>query len=271
MDYYSILGVPKNASEKELKQAYKKMSMQHHPDRGGDEEAFKRVNEAYQTLGNSDKRQAYDNPQQHSFDPNSRGFEDIFSQMFGQRNGRQQRNKDILCTTQVDLIDVIKGKRLDIAYTLPSGVEQTANVEIPAAIESGQTIRYQGLGDNSFRQFPRGDLLIKVIIKNPKGWDRQGFNLVTFTNIDVFDAMLGTKKVIRTIEGLTLQLNIPAGTQSQQIFNIPNHGILDKRTGRRGSVYVKVNINIPKVDDNTPDSVLQLVKEAKNEYSKISK
>jgi DnaJ-class molecular chaperone len=83
--------------------------------------------------------------------------------------------------------------------------------------------------------------------------------------------MLGTKKIIRTIEGSTIQLTIPAGTQSQQVFSIPNHGILNARTGRRGNVYVKVTVNIPKVDDNTPDHVLQLIKETKNEYSKISK
>lgn len=270
MDYYSILGVPKNASEQDIRKAYKKQSMQHHPDRGGNEEVFKKVNEAYSTLKDPDKKRQYDNPQPQ-YQQNPDGFEDMFSQMFGHRGRRQQRNKDILCTTQVDLIDIIKGKRIDIQYSLPSGEPQTANVEIPAGIESGQTIRYQGLGDNSFRQLPRGNLLIKVIVRNPKGWDRQGFNLVTFTDVDVFDAMLGTKKIIRTIEGLTLQLNIPPGTQSQQVFSIKDHGILDRRTGRRGSIYVKTRVNIPKVDDNIPDHVLKLVKETKDEYSKISK
>ena len=269
MDYYSKLGVAKNASPEDLKKAYKKASMQHHPDRGGDGETFKQINEAYSTLKDPVKRQQYDNPQQQQQHQGQHPFEDMFSQMF--RNRQPQRNKDILCTTQVDLVDVIKGKRLDIEYTLPSGIKQSANVEVPPGIESGQTIRYAGLGDNTARHLQRGDLLIKVIIRFPKGWDRQGLNLVTFTDVDVFDAMLGTKKIIRTIEGSTIQLTVPPGTQSQQVFSIPNHGILNTRTGRRGNIYVKVMINIPKVDDNTPDHVLQLIKETKNEYSKISK
>jgi DnaJ-class molecular chaperone len=185
MDYYSKLGVAKNASPEDLKKAYKKASMQHHPDRGGNEETFKQINEAYSTLKDPVKRQQYDNPQQQQQHQGQHPFEDMFSQMF--RNRPPQRNKDILCTTQVELVDVIKGKRLDIEYTLPSGIKQTANVEVPPGIESGQTIRYAGLGDNTARHLQRGDLLIKVVVRFPKGWDRQGLNLVTFTDVDVFD------------------------------------------------------------------------------------
>ena len=84
MDYYSILGVNRDASDKELKSAYKKASMQHHPDRGGNEEKFKQINEAYSTLKDPQKRQQYDNPQPQGFGPggfegmNPNGFEDLF-------------------------------------------------------------------------------------------------------------------------------------------------------------------------------------------------
>ena len=268
MDYYSILGVPKTASQEEIRKAYKKMSMQHHPDRGGNEEVFKQVNEAYQTLGNETKRQEYDNPQQHMNYDNAYGFDDMFSSMFRQR---RQRNKDILCTAQVDLVDIIKGKHMDIQYQLPSGTLQTAKVNVPPGIESNVTMRYQGLGDNAFRQLPRGDLLIKVIIRNPKGWDRQGHNLLTFVEVDAFDAMLGTKRTIRTLEDKMLQLSIPAGTQPDQVFSITDHGMVDLRTGRRGNIYVKVKIKVPKVDDKVSKDVLKYITEARNEYSKVSR
>src|SRR6056300_1252348 len=96
MDYYSILGVNKNASDQDIRKAYKKKSMQHHPDRGGNEEEFKKVNEAYQTLKDPAKRQQYDNPnQQFNFNSSHFGqgqnpfagspFEHMFNQPFGSR------------------------------------------------------------------------------------------------------------------------------------------------------------------------------------------
>jgi len=268
MDYYSTLGVNKNATQDDIRKAYKKQSMQHHPDRGGNEEVFKKINEAYSTLKDPAKRQEYDNPQPQW---DQRNYADPFEQMFGQMRGRRQRNKDILCTAQVELVDIIKGKKLDIEYQLPSGIKQTATVHIPAGIDNNVTMRYQGLGDNMFKQLPRGDLLIKVIIRTPRGWDRQGENLLTFTEVNVFEAMLGTKKVIRTLENKTLQLTIPPGTQPDQVFSISDHGLVSQRTGKRGSIYVKVKVKVPKVDDNVGQDMLQYIKEAQNEYSKVSR
>jgi len=127
MDYYNILGVDKSASDSEIKKAFKAKSMQYHPDRGGDEAKFKEINEAYQTLRDPQKRAEYDNPPRMNFNESYGGdFQDIFSQMFGGMGARRQRNKDILCTAQIDLIDVIKGKHMDIQYKLPTGMDQTA-------------------------------------------------------------------------------------------------------------------------------------------------
>ena len=84
MDYYKRLGVNKSASPEELKRAYKKLAMQHHPDRGGDQKTFQEINEAYDTLKDPAKRQQYDNPQPRAdFNMNSQNMNDIFSQFFG--------------------------------------------------------------------------------------------------------------------------------------------------------------------------------------------
>jgi len=269
MDYYSTLGVGRNATSEEIKKAYRKQAMAHHPDRtGGDDTQFKQIQEAYATLSDTNKKQQYDNPQPTFNDAFGRNYDDMFNQMFGGRN-RRMRNKDILCTAQVDLVDIIKGKRLDIEYNLPSGISQTATVQVPAGIENAVTMRYTGLGDNSIRQMPRGDLLIKIIIRHPKGWDREGNNLITMTDIDPFEAMLGCRKIIRTLENKTLQLTIPPGCQPGQVFSISDHGLINPHTRRRGNIYVKIKLNVPKVDDNSGESMLQYVKEAQNEYSKI--
>ena len=128
MDYYNILGVNRNASTGEIKKAYKRASMQHHPDRGGNSDEFIKVQQAYDTLSDNHKRQAYDNPHPQGFGPNGfqgmGGFEEAMRQanaqygnMFGQ--GFQQprqtpRNRDITLQADITLEDVMKGKNLII-------------------------------------------------------------------------------------------------------------------------------------------------------------
>ena len=107
MDYYSILGVNKGASEEEIKKAYRKLAMKHHPDRGGDQTQFQRIQEAYETLGDAGRRQQYDNPQPQGFDHGGfqfhfgqgSHFEDIFAQ-FGFGNPFQQQHPRIAQTDQ---------------------------------------------------------------------------------------------------------------------------------------------------------------------------
>ena len=168
MDYYSILGVNRDASDTELKSAYKKASMQHHPDRGGDEEQFKKVNEAYATLKDPSKRQMYDQygtadpqqagPQGFNFNFDSSNFaggnpfagtpfDDMFAgHPFG-RTRQQPRNQDMRIVTNIDLRDVVTGKSLVAQVQLGSGRVETINIDIRPGAKDGDTIKYEGLGD----------------------------------------------------------------------------------------------------------------------------
>ena len=109
MDYYERLGVSRNASPDEIKRAYKKLAIKHHPDKGGDHATFAGINEAYDTLKDPAKKQQYDNPTPQGFGPNGfegmGGFEDLFSQFgfkFNQPQ-RQQRNQDVQLRYNIDL------------------------------------------------------------------------------------------------------------------------------------------------------------------------
>ena len=262
MDYYSILGVPKNASSEQLKKAYKKQSMQHHPNRGGDEAKFKEVNEAYSTLKDPQKRQQYDNPQpQFNFNTGNMGghpFDDIFGQM----HRRQRRNHDVTININLDLLDVMYGKELAARYEVPSGRIKEANIDIPPGIDDGVGIRFRGLGDNAIPNIPPGDLIVRARIRQPANWKRSGNDLRTKALVSVFDCLLGGSVEIRTIDDKRFKINIPKGTQSGAVFSIPNHGIPNVQTGTRGNIFVEINAAVPKIENEMILNELEKIKNA---------
>lgn len=249
MDYYSTLGVTKNASQDEIKKAFKKMSMKHHPDRGGDETKFKQINEAYQTLSDPQKRAEYDNPQpQFRFNSNH-PFEDIFGG-FGFNGYQRQRvkNRDVQISYTLDLQDCFYGRGTTITYKLPSGKSETLDVRIPPGVKTGDIVRVQGYGDDSHPQLPRGDLLVRIRLRIPEGWDVNGLDLITSKRVSIFDLLLGTEVIIDIPDGKSINLKVPKGSQSGTTFSITGHG-LPNNAGKRGKIYVKIFGDIPKIED----------------------
>ena len=269
MDYYSILGVNRNATSEEIKKAYKKKVMQHHPDRGGDKETFQKVSEAYDTLSDSNKRDVYDHPhranpfgQQQGHNPFAGSpFEHMFAQGFGQQR-QTPRNRDINLQAKIDLVDVLTGKSLIIQYQLSSGRLETVTVEVPAGAKHGDTVQYEGLGDEGNPRYPRGNLQVRIIVSKQKNWDRDNDNLIVKKDINVFDLLLGCVIIITTLENKKLELKIPQGTQIGTTFSIPGYGVPNMRSGQRGNLYVTVDSKIPKITDN---SVLNKIQDIKKE------
>ena len=257
MDYYSILGVPRSAAPEEIKKAYRKLAMKHHPDRGGDAAKLQQVNEAYEILSNSDKRSAYDNPQP-GFSFNSQDFaqghnpfagspfENVFNQNFGSRT---PRNRDVTLAAGINLKEVITGKSLIMQYKLNSGKLETVTVDIPPGAKHGDTIRFQGLGDDGHPRYPRGDLNVRIKVSKVKNWDRDHNNLLTKKHVNIFDLMIGCAIILKTLDEKKVQLKIPKGTKPGQIFSIGGYGIPDINTGIRGDLYVSIEADIPLIED----------------------
>ena len=209
MDYYNVLGVNRNASDKELKSAYKKLSMQHHPDRtGGDDTQFKRINEAYETLKDPSKRQTYDNPKpQADVNMNSKNMNDIFGQFFRQAQ-RPRKNQDVTINVRITLNDVMTGKDIVGRYRLSTGREEIATIRLPAGVESGIIMRYQGLGDDAVRQLPRGDLNVQIIVENHPDFVRDRSHIRTKCSINVLQLILGTNVIITDLAGKDVNVKI---------------------------------------------------------------
>ena len=162
MDHYQILGVSKDASQQDIKKAYRKLAMKHHPDKGGDEQKFKQIQAAYSVLSDPDKRAQYDNPnpfEQFGGDPFGQGspFGDIFSEIFGGGFRRQQpqRNPDGRMDLNISLLQAYKGTNV----VVNTGYA-TLDVTIPQGVKDGSNLRLSGKGPLRYTDLPPGDLLI---------------------------------------------------------------------------------------------------------------
>jgi len=274
MDYYSILGVPRTASQEDIKRAYRKLAMKHHPDKGGDETRFKEINTAYDTLSDSQKRAAYDNPQSqykfNSADFNS-NFEDIFGAFFGggmhQQRARRPKNRDIQIHYKLSLSDLFSNKNILVAYNLPSGRKEELEIDIPLGVRHGTVIRIGEWGDDSDKRFPRGDLLIKIHVISPPNWKLDGDDLCTAVQIPILDFVLGTEIIVDTPEGKSLNLHVPRGSNPGTTFSITGHGLPNVNTNRRGKILVKVNAVVPKITDETTLEQLRKLRDEINSQS----
>jgi curved DNA-binding protein len=260
MDHYSILGVPRTATADEIKQAFRRLAAEHHPDRGGDEEKFKEIQVAYSILGDQERRQAYDNPPPQFGGFNFGGgpppdFGDMFQHFFQAGGGspfdvfgRRQptRNRTINLSTVITLLEAFNGKDLIADIQLPSGRTQTINVKIPAGINDGTVLRLQGLGDDEFPHLPRGDIHLTVGVQQHHEFARQGDDLVRNIDISCIDAMLGCKLTVVTLDGKTLEVNVNPGMQHDQVLSAPGYGMPNVNDNRyRGRLLMPIKIGIP--------------------------
>ena len=267
-DYYQTLGVQPTANADEIKKAYRSLANKHHPDKeGGDQAKFKDISVAYDTLSNPQKKAEYDqmragggNYRFHTgnmddfasmfgggFDPfghRSNPFGDIFGQRAGIR-----RNRDLNIQCQVSLLDSFIGKQLEANYRLPSGKTQTVVINVPAGIEHGATIRYAGLGDDSHPSLQRGDLNVTILVMPDPKFRREGNDLYTTIEISPIEAMIGCRKVVTSINGVRLNVDVRAGVETGVEYAITGHGFTNVNNNTRGRLITQVVIKTPEVID----------------------
>jgi len=256
MDPYEILGVNRDASEAEIKKAYKKQAMKHHPDRGGDETKFKEISEAYERITNPDK---FRQPGFDGWSETPRGFrftsggnmEDIFEEFFNFHRGNpQQRRPSIVqMSLWITLEDVYHGGDRIVSIQAGGNVE-AVKITIPVGVQDGQTIRYPKLAKGN-------DLNIIYRIHPHKRFQRvRALDLVTIVDVDFWDCILGTHVPIKHIDGDELMLRIPERTRPSAQLRLKGQGIQKDR--QAGDLYVKLNAVIP---EDIPEDIIQLLKE----------
>ena len=277
-DYYNILGVGEGASQEEIKKAYRTLANKHHPDKGGDQARFKDISVAYDNLGDPQKRAEYDHQRKFAHagpggvhftfnegqDPLSAMFGagfaggHPFGDIFGNMRGQARRNRDLNIQCQITLMDSFTGKQLEANYRLPSGRNQNVMINVPPGISHGETIRYQGLGDDSIAGLPRGNLNVTVIVMPDSNFRRGGDDVYTTVNITPIEAMIGCRKTVKLISGSTLELDIRPGVESGTEYASNGNGFPNVNTGMKGRFVSVVNIKTPAIVN--PDMVEKLRK-----------
>lgn len=276
-DLYQTLGVDQSASADEIKNAYRRLAMKHHPDRmGGDDTKFKEIQNAYATLGDQQKRSEYDQMRQmggREFRFNSGGFQD-FSDIFGGAGpfgarhpfqdffGRQMRkNRDLNIQCQITLLDAYNGKQLEASYRLPSGKQQHVVINIPAGIDHGSTIKYAGLGDDTITQLPRGDLNVTVLVQPDPKFEKRGYDLYSVLEITPIEAMIGARKHVTTINGTMLPIDIRPGVESGVEYASNGHGFPVMNSDRRGRFVTIIKIKSQPITDPELSAQLRSINE----------
>ena len=275
-NYYDVLGVNEDSSTAEITKAFKDLAKTHHPDRGGDEAKFKEINEAHDTLKSSQKRHDYDTMRKfgHSGTGGQHPFfnEDIFGDFFSgfsggdmdfggrfnftsgpqsrtwRTSGRQRGNRNVQVRMAVSIKEAMNNNEKTINYKLPSGREEFATVKIPAGVQHGVTFKFQGMGDDSIKNLPRGDLMVIMSVLDSDGFTRKGNDLYTDKTIDCFQAVRGTEFKLKTLDDNIIKVKVPAGTQPNTVLQVQGRGMpIHKTVGIRGNLYVKIHILIPQL------------------------
>jgi len=276
MDYYATLGLQRNASDADIKKAYRSMAMKYHPDRGGDEKKFKEISQAYEYLSDPQKKQIIDlggdpNAQSGSggfgqspfeFHFNTGNMNDIFGNFGFGGFGRQpqRRNRSLNINVEITLEDVLSGKDFTAEVSIP-GKNKMINIQIPPGIEHGQQIRYEGMGDDSIAGLRPGDLLVNIVVREHSRYRREGTSLIIDREVTVWDALLGASIDIQTLDNKTLSIKLPPGTQPDTVLSCKGEGLPNMRTRQRGNMLIRIKVSIPKILQPKQINLIQQIKQ----------
>ena len=291
IDYYKVLGVERNASQDDIKKAYRKMARKYHPDLNKDDpnakDKFQEINEANEVLSDLEKRKKYDEYGEHwkhadEFKAereayqraqqsggqsaywysvngddfmggfgrgNASGFSDFFEQLFGHgasagRSGRgynmMSRGGDIEAQMNLSLREAAVTHKQTFSVN-----GENLRITIPAGIADGQMIKLKGHGEKGSNGAPDGDLYITFQIAPDPEFKREGDDLFTDVDIDLYTAVLGGTVNVRTINGM-VKLKVNPGTQNDTKVRLRGKGFpVYKKEGTFGDLIVTYHVNIP--------------------------
>jgi DnaJ-class molecular chaperone len=273
-DLYATLGVARDASQEDIKRAYRKLAKEMHPDLNPDKpevgERFKQVTAAYDILSDPERRGRYDRgeidasgqerPQYHYRDfaenpaagryytregfGNEEELHDFLEGLFGGRGraaGSRTRGADVSYTLPIDFLEAAKGTKKRV--TMPDG--RTIDLTIPAGVHDGQRLRLRGQGMPGFEGGPPGDAYVELRVQPHPYFERKDHNIHLDLPVSLPEAVLGGRIEVPTIDG-PVTMTVPKGANTGTTLRLRGRGVLDQKSGQRGDQYVRLQVVLPK-------------------------
>jgi len=271
---YDTLGVSENASAEEIKKSYRKLARKYHPDVNKSSEAeekFKEINAAYEILSDTEKKRQYDmhgdsmfgGQSFHDFAGGQHGgadLDEILRSMFGGGGsafgqsgfggfggGFAAPDLDLESSIIIPFNVAVLGGKHSISHQ-----GESFDIKIPAGIKNGEKLRVKGKGQKHGRDV--GNLYIKVQVANSPEYTREGDNLTKEVDVSLKDALFGGKVLIPTLHK-EITMKVPAGIKSGQKLRVKGQGVVNRKTGVMGDLYIKLNVVLPKIEDLDDDLV----------------
>lgn len=271
-NYFDILGVSPEASDDEIKKAYRSLAMKHHPDRGGDQAKFQDIQEAYDTLSNPQKRAEWDmqrrgggnpfaggqpggfhfnfgfNPGGDPFDIHDifRNFQQGQDPFAGFRNQQQpRRNRDLRVSIDLDLSSTLEKQTKHISVKHINGHRETVSIDIPRGVNGNMQMKYAGHGDRSYGDLPPGDLYINFRVHQHPDFIIEGIDLIRVIKLNCIDAVTGTTIKVNGLDGTEFTVNIPVGTQNNSRMRIGHQGLYSVEHPHRGNLILHIELFVP--------------------------
>ncbi len=297
-DLYAVLGIPRSATQEQIKKAYRDLARKHHPDMNqGDkrsEEKFKEIQHAYETLSDQEKKKNYDmfgttdfggqrpgsggNYRQYSrgFPGIDEIFKDIFSQGrtsygmggaggnfgdifdFGSVYQQPKKPKNIQQTITIDFKAAVEGEERELLIKSPEGRTKRITVKIPAGVKTGSKIRLPGKGEQL--SSAAGDLILEIKVLPHPVFRREEDDIYIDLPLTVYEAALGALVNVPTIEN-SVKLTIPPGVGSGTKMRLREKGVKNPKTGKRGDQFVIIQIAMPEESDEYMESIMRQIKE----------
>lgn len=278
---YETLEISENASEAEIKKAYRKLARQYHPDVNKDkgaEDKFKEINSAYEILSDKKKKAQYDahgdnmfgGQNFHDFSRSHGGtgdLDEILRSMFsgggfggfggggfggGGFGGQQQPNLDIETSVTIPFSVSILGGSHSVAVN-----GERFDIKIPAGVKSGEKMRVKGKGHAQGGR--AGDLFLKINVAANPEYIREEDDLIKKVDVPLYAALFGEKISVQTLEK-EIKLKIPQDTKNGQRFRVKEMGVMNRKTKERGNLYLEANIVLPKVEE-LDEKLVEIMKE----------
>lgn len=284
-NYYEVLGVPRDASEEEIRKAYRGLARKYHPDVNPNnpqaETRFKEINEAHTVLSDKTKRAQYDRFGTSGGQPAYSGagstsgaaygggapgnvdFSDIFESIFGGVDPRSRTaaaGQDVEQKVEITLEEAFTGTDRRFQFHTANGQARTITVKIPSGIEHGGKIRIANEGAPGYGGGRRGDLVVVVSMAAHQRLERRNHDLYAKVSVDLYDMILGGEIRIPVMGGKSLTLKVPPLSQNGTTHRIPNQGMpMRSNPIQRGDLYLQLDVVLPtQMADAERDTFAQL-------------